>query len=71
MQDAVVLASCLYDVEEATQKNIEAALADYRAQRIGHVTVQVNMSKMMGKAMFGQVRHPRTKKKKVFVSCTR
>ncbi|KFH72185.1 hypothetical protein MVEG_02476 [Podila verticillata NRRL 6337] len=54
MQDAVVLASCLYDVEEATQNNIEAALADYRAQRIGHVTVQVNMSKMMGKAMFGQ-----------------
>ncbi|KAF8949565.1 hypothetical protein BGZ52_005564, partial [Haplosporangium bisporale] len=54
MQDAVVLASCLYDVEEATQNNIEAALADYRAQRIGHVAVQVNMSKMMGKAMFGQ-----------------
>ncbi|KAG0020492.1 hypothetical protein BGZ81_009313 [Podila clonocystis] len=54
MQDAVVLANCLYDIEETTQENIEAALADYRAQRIGHVTVQVNMSKMMGKAMFGQ-----------------
>ncbi|KAG0343935.1 hypothetical protein BG005_002114 [Podila minutissima] len=54
MQDAVVLANCLYDIEEATQENIEAALTDYRAQRIGHVTVQVNMSKMMGKAMFGQ-----------------
>jgi 2-polyprenyl-6-methoxyphenol hydroxylase-like FAD-dependent oxidoreductase len=56
MQDAVVLANCLYDIEEATQENIEAALADYRAQRVGHVTVQVNMSKMMGRAMFGQVK---------------
>ncbi|KAG0099231.1 hypothetical protein BGZ93_008616 [Podila epicladia] len=54
MQDAVVLANCLYDIEEVTQENIEAALADYRAQRIGHVTVQVNMSKTMGKVMFGQ-----------------
>ncbi|KAG0020494.1 hypothetical protein BGZ81_009315 [Podila clonocystis] len=33
MQDAVILANCIYDIEDLTAHNIAAALRDYREQR--------------------------------------
>lgn len=33
MQDAVVLANCLYDLESLKQESIEKAMQDYMEQR--------------------------------------
>lgn len=56
MQDAVVLVNCTYDIEKVTHKNIQSALADYRSQRYEYAKGQVNMSTMLGKMLYGQVR---------------
>ncbi|KAF9273801.1 hypothetical protein BGZ74_004634, partial [Mortierella antarctica] len=42
------------DIERAAHVNIQAALADYRAQRYEHTEFQVKLGKKMAKIMFGQ-----------------
>ncbi|KAF9327946.1 hypothetical protein BG006_008826 [Podila minutissima] len=54
MQDAIILANCIYDIEEPTAEHIAAALQDYREQRYPHALFQTENSKMMGKLMYGQ-----------------
>lgn len=56
MQDAIILANCIYDIEEPTAEHIAAALQDYREQRYPHALFQTENSKMMGKLMYGQVK---------------
>ncbi|KAF9386806.1 hypothetical protein CPC16_007370 [Podila verticillata] len=53
MQDAVILVNCIYDIENITFENIKAALASYKSQRFEKAQEQVNMSKMLGKIIFG------------------
>ncbi|KAI9231894.1 MAG: hypothetical protein BYD32DRAFT_466740 [Podila humilis] len=54
MQDAVVLVNCIYEIENVTYDNIQAALADYRSQRYEYAAFQVNLGTTMAKVMFGQ-----------------
>ncbi|KAF9392199.1 hypothetical protein CPC16_003510 [Podila verticillata] len=54
MQDAVILANCLYDIEGPTAEGIAAALQDYREQRYPHAKFQTENSKTLGKMMYGQ-----------------
>ncbi|KAF8949566.1 hypothetical protein BGZ52_005565, partial [Haplosporangium bisporale] len=54
MQDAVILANCLYDIEGPTAEGIAAALQDYREQRYPHAKFQTENSKTLGKIMYGQ-----------------
>ncbi|KAG0081982.1 hypothetical protein BGZ92_011947 [Podila epicladia] len=54
IEDAIVLVNCIYDIEDVTYENIQAALADYRAQRFSHAEFQVNLGKTFAKVMFGQ-----------------
>ncbi|KAG0033898.1 hypothetical protein BGZ81_006919 [Podila clonocystis] len=53
MQDAVILVNCIYDIEDVTFENIKTALASYKSQRFDKAAEQVNMSKMLGKIIFG------------------
>lgn len=54
MQDAVILANCLYDMYEPSYRNIRAAFKDFKAQRESHVKFSMERSVTMGKLMFGQ-----------------
>ncbi|KAG0320773.1 hypothetical protein BGZ99_004315 [Dissophora globulifera] len=55
MQDAVILASCLYDIAlNPTAENIDSAFQSYKAQRYPHVKFQFDSSKLMAKVIFGQ-----------------
>ncbi|KAI7824105.1 hypothetical protein BC939DRAFT_450580 [Gamsiella multidivaricata] len=56
MQDAVVLANVIYDLESTTQEAIEAAFLDYRTQRYPHAKYQYINSKLVSKLMTGQVK---------------
>ncbi|KAG0202927.1 hypothetical protein BGX28_004713 [Mortierella sp. GBA30] len=56
MQDAVILANCLYDLESLTPEAINAALKDYQEQRFEHAKFQYETSKINGRIMSGQVR---------------
>ncbi|KAG0347022.1 hypothetical protein BG005_000410, partial [Podila minutissima] len=53
MQDAVILVNCIYDIEDVTFGNIKAALASYKSQRFDKAAEQVDMSRMLGKIIFG------------------
>lgn len=55
IEDAIVLVNCIYDIEDVTYENIQAALSDFRAQRFSHAELQVNLGKTFTKIMFGQV----------------
>lgn len=55
MQDAVILVNCIYDIENVTFENIKAALTSYKSQRFEKAQEQFNMSKMLGKIIFGHV----------------
>ncbi|KAG0205652.1 hypothetical protein BGX28_002768 [Mortierella sp. GBA30] len=54
MQDAVILANCLYDLSSVTLEGISDALKDYRDQRYSHVLAQYEASKRNAKIMYGQ-----------------
>ncbi|KAG0022215.1 hypothetical protein BGZ81_008628 [Podila clonocystis] len=66
MQDAVILANCIYDMASAEIKNVEAALADFRLQRYKHVKVQYEKSKTNAKLIWGQAWHERLVRQAVF-----
>ncbi|KAF9985076.1 hypothetical protein BGZ75_003370 [Mortierella antarctica] len=54
MQDAVVLANCIYEIGEVTPENITAAFKRYRDQRYSHVKKMITKSKLMGMIQYGQ-----------------
>ncbi|KAF8930081.1 hypothetical protein BGZ58_008479 [Dissophora ornata] len=53
MQDAVILANCLYELKPLTYEGIQAALKDYRDQRYQHVKVQYEASQLAAKLQYG------------------
>ncbi|ORZ20111.1 hypothetical protein BCR41DRAFT_369775 [Lobosporangium transversale] len=55
MQDAVILANCLYDIAyNATEQNITTAFMDFKAQRYPNVQHQFSASKTMARVIYGQ-----------------
>ncbi|KAF9206814.1 hypothetical protein BGZ49_001756 [Haplosporangium sp. Z 27] len=54
MQDAVIVANCIYELRSSSHKNIVAALSDYKSQRYVHAKKQVQISSMVGKILYGQ-----------------
>ncbi|KAG0015450.1 hypothetical protein BGZ82_001400 [Podila clonocystis] len=66
MQDAVILVNCIYEMEEVNYENIQAALADYRAQRFHHAEFQVNLGKTLGGILFGQRWYERFMRKLIY-----
>ncbi len=58
MQDAVILANCLYDLKSVTPEGIAAALQDFKDQRYPHVVAQYEASKKNAKILYGQVKSP-------------
>lgn len=55
LQDAVILANCIYDITSATPENIHEAFADYRSQRYPKAKYQIDKSKVMATIQYGQV----------------
>ncbi|KAG0046664.1 hypothetical protein BGZ83_008193 [Gryganskiella cystojenkinii] len=53
LQDAVILANCLYDLKDNTQKSITAAFQSYYDQRYIHAKQQYDNSKMVAKVVGG------------------
>lgn len=56
MQDAVILANCLYDFEDSTPASITAAFQDYRDQRYPRARAMSANSRFISTVMAGQVR---------------
>ncbi|KAF9282000.1 hypothetical protein BGZ68_006273 [Mortierella alpina] len=54
MQDAVILANCLYDLASVTPEGIAAAFQDFKDQRYPHVVAQYEASKKNAKIRYGQ-----------------
>ncbi|KAF9582726.1 hypothetical protein BGW38_010839 [Lunasporangiospora selenospora] len=54
MQDSVVLANTLFDIEDYTTKNIVAAFKDYRQQRYNYAQYEIGKSTLMGRLSYGQ-----------------
>ncbi|KAG0296749.1 hypothetical protein BGZ96_008609 [Linnemannia gamsii] len=54
MQDAAILANCLYDLESRRRKDITAAFQDYKEQRYKHVKHHFDASVIQGRILFGQ-----------------
>ncbi|GJJ71386.1 hypothetical protein EMPS_03736 [Entomortierella parvispora] len=53
LQDAVILANCLYDLKDNTQKSITAAFQSYFNQRYSHAKGQYETSKLLAKVVGG------------------
>ncbi|KAF9148295.1 hypothetical protein BG015_009985 [Linnemannia schmuckeri] len=53
MQDAVILANHIYDIQPTSFKNIKAALDGYKAERFNDVKEQYPQSYMAAKLMYG------------------
>ncbi|KAF9181901.1 hypothetical protein BGZ50_005234 [Haplosporangium sp. Z 11] len=54
MQDAVILANCLYDLEDSAPASIAAAFQDYRDQRYPHARAMSTNSRFISTVMGGQ-----------------
>jgi 2-polyprenyl-6-methoxyphenol hydroxylase-like FAD-dependent oxidoreductase len=55
MQDAVILANCLYDIKPTSFENIKIALNEYRDQRFELVKAQYATSHFVAKLQYGHV----------------
>ena len=55
LQDAVILANCLYDLESLDRDTIHAACLDFKEQRYHHVSEMYGKSKMNATILYGQV----------------
>ncbi|CAO3568037.1 unnamed protein product [Mortierella alpina] len=55
LQDAVILANCLYELKSSCAEEVESALKDYREQRFAHVKIQYYASQWNAKLMYGHV----------------
>ncbi|KAF9345398.1 hypothetical protein BGX26_003166 [Mortierella sp. AD094] len=53
LQDAVILANCIYEMEEATPENITAALKEYYDERFEPVKKMMAKSRFMALVMYG------------------
>ncbi|KAI1311579.1 hypothetical protein EDD11_003354 [Mortierella claussenii] len=54
MQDAVVLANCIYHMESSSSESITAAFEEYYRQRFDHASQKFQTSKAWSMIMFGQ-----------------
>ncbi|KAG0255242.1 hypothetical protein BG011_005234 [Mortierella polycephala] len=54
MQDAVVLANCLYDLKSPSLNDIGDAFKDFKAERYAHVKEIDDISKVNAKLIYGQ-----------------
>ncbi|KAF9981361.1 hypothetical protein BGZ65_004038, partial [Modicella reniformis] len=54
MQDSVILANCIYDMQSTTIEDVSEALQDFKDQRYPHVFEQYNASQMNAKLLYGQ-----------------
>ncbi|KAF9343920.1 hypothetical protein BGX26_005023, partial [Mortierella sp. AD094] len=54
LQDAVILANCIYDLKSLSSDDISAAFEDYREQRYPFVVEQYEASKFNAKIIYGQ-----------------
>ncbi|KAF9956430.1 hypothetical protein BGZ65_002738 [Modicella reniformis] len=67
MQDAVILANCLYDIaNDPSNTNVDAAFRDFKEQRCSHVKNQFDISKTMAKIIYGQTWSERVLRQIVF-----
>ncbi|KAF9184322.1 hypothetical protein BGZ51_003391 [Haplosporangium sp. Z 767] len=66
MQDAVILANCLYDLKSTSLEDVDVALKDYKEQRYPHAKQQVDISSITGKILYGQTWNERLWRKVVF-----
>lgn len=55
MQDAVILANCLYDLEDVQPESLTAAFKSYKQQRYCEAKKQITNSKVNAKISSGQV----------------
>lgn len=55
MQDAVILANHIYDIQPTSLKNIKTALDGYKAERFKDVKEQYPQSYTAAKLMYGHV----------------
>ncbi|KAG0049674.1 hypothetical protein BGZ83_005508 [Gryganskiella cystojenkinii] len=53
LQDAVVLANCLYDLKDSSEKSLTAAFQSYYKQRYQHAKGHYNTSKLLAKVVGG------------------
>ena len=56
MQDAVVLAKCIYDLSSLSAESIRIALQEFKDQRYPRVKEQYGLSKVNAIYLHGQVR---------------
>ncbi|GJJ68651.1 hypothetical protein EMPS_00997 [Entomortierella parvispora] len=54
LQDAVILANCLYDLESLDRDAIHAACLDYKEQRYPHLAVMYEKSNLLATILHGQ-----------------
>ncbi|KAG0003201.1 hypothetical protein BGZ79_001423 [Entomortierella chlamydospora] len=54
LQDAVILANCIYDLKSLSSDDVSAAFDDYRDQRYSHAVEQYKVSKFNAKIIYGQ-----------------
>ncbi|KAF9132821.1 hypothetical protein BGX30_012516 [Mortierella sp. GBA39] len=59
MQDAVILANCIYDLENLRPESLTAAFRDYKEQRYTHAKRQIFNSRLNAKLSSGQTRTER------------
>ena len=55
MQDAVILANCLYDLRSNSIEDITKALKSYKDQRYPRAKAQFDFSQKMGHVMYGHI----------------
>ncbi|KAF9394797.1 hypothetical protein BGX21_010222 [Mortierella sp. AD011] len=54
MQDAVILANCIYELRSVAEDDVAEALSDFKEQRYPHVKDQYEASQMSAKLLYGQ-----------------
>ncbi|KAG0010191.1 hypothetical protein BGZ80_001696 [Entomortierella chlamydospora] len=65
MQDAVILANCIYDLKSVAEVDVIEALRDFKEQRFPHVKDQFKASQTSAKLIFGQTTFERILRKVV------
>lgn len=57
MQDAVVLANCLYEMKSITSVDIQQTFESFQKERYSRVKEQFDASNMSAKLIYGQVKN--------------
>ncbi|KAF9349130.1 hypothetical protein BGX26_012536 [Mortierella sp. AD094] len=66
MQDAVILANCIYDLASTSRTDVVVALKDYKQQRYSHAKDAIDNSANAGKLLYGQTWFEKLLRKVVF-----